>query len=68
MEEPSPQSRQEDIDRCRAKFIAKGGVIEIVETKTSSEIIDGLKPRFEVKTIESWVAGDINRLKKRKEK
>lgn len=67
-EEPSPQSRQETLDRQRAKFIANGGTIEIVEIKSSADVIAGLKPKFQKKTIETWVAGDINRLKKRKEK
>ena len=65
---PEATLSQERLDKQRAKFIAKGGKIEIVEIKGSAEVIEGLKPKFQKRTIETWVAGDLNRLKKGKKK
>ena len=57
---------QEQLDRQRKIFMANGGTIEFVEVRSSAEVIKGLKPKFQKKTIETWVSGDINRLKKGK--
>ena len=57
---------QDQLDRQRKIFMANGGTIEFVEVRSSADVIKSLKPKFQKKTVELWVSGDLNRLKGKK--
>ena len=63
IEEPSPQSRQEEIERQKEAYEAKGGTSEICKTKTTKQIIDEMKSDA---AKGSWNSSEIADLEERK--
>lgn len=49
-----------------ADFMANGGKAVKCDAKSTKQIIEGLKPMFKVRTIETWVKSDMNRLRGKK--
>lgn len=63
MEEPSPQSRQETLDRQTEEFEAKGGKVTHYRTKETGEIIQCMREEAQGSL---WNSSEIADLEERK--
>ncbi len=63
MEEPSPQSRQDTLDRQTEEFEAKGGEVTHYRTKDTGEIIECMKSEAQCGL---WNSSEIAELEERK--